>query len=282
MRHKLLAAFALGCLAVAPSLAYADEAEVQYRHCISHKKAGKLDEAEKACRAAIAKRSDHASALYTLGTLERNQGKYEDALGHFKKVREVEPQNSLGWAGEGSVLLRLNRIDEAVEALRRAVALDPADTASIANLGNAFRKQGKTAEAIDTYKRALEKAPDDPDLLNNLAVALRAERKNAEAVELLTKALRTKPNDPNLSGNMAKALRAEKRYGDAIKYYETAIADHGASDPGLYFDLGYCYEQTGRKDQAIGAYRKHIELIKAKDPKGAANVQSVVDKLEGK
>ena len=158
MREKLAVVLALGALWMAPSLAYADEAEVHYRYCLSHKKAGKLDDAERECRAAIQKRSDHAAALYTLGTLERNKGQYEAALADFRKVRELEPQNALGWAGEGSALLRLNKIDEAITALRQAVALDPHDSASVANLGNALRKQGKTSEAIEMYRRALANA----------------------------------------------------------------------------------------------------------------------------
>jgi tetratricopeptide (TPR) repeat protein len=178
--------------------------------------------------------------------------------------------------------LRLNKVDEAIVALRQAVALDPRDLSSVANLGNALRKQGKSAEAIEMYRRALANAPDDPDLMNNLAVALRAERRNQEAIDLLTKGLSKKPDDPNLNGNMAKALRAEKRYADAIPYYEKAIKTEGTRDPGLYFDLGYCYEQTGKKDKAIASYKRNIELIRGKDPKGAENVQAAIDKLEGK
>src|SRR5688572_14701508 len=123
MRDKLVAVFTLGCLSVAPSLAYADEAEVHYRKCLSHKKEGKLEDAEKECNLAIQKRSDHAAALYTLASLERNKGQLDSALTKFRTVRTFEPQNNLGWAGEGSVLLRLNRFDEAVTALRQAVAL---------------------------------------------------------------------------------------------------------------------------------------------------------------
>src|SRR5688500_3247747 len=86
-------------------LAHADEAETHYRMCLSHKKAGKAEDAERECRIAIDKRSDHASAYYTLASLERAKNRLEDALGHFRKVRELEPTNALGWAGEGSVLL---------------------------------------------------------------------------------------------------------------------------------------------------------------------------------
>lgn len=270
---------ALGCAALAPNLAYADEAELHYRQCMSHKKAGKLEDAERECKVALDKRADHAAALYTMGTLQRQKGQLDAALASFNKVHELEPQSAIGWAGEGSVLLRLERIDEAVAVLKQAIALDPGDIASVGNLGNALRKQGKAEEAIAMYRKALEQNPDSPDLLNNLSVALRAQRKNAEAVEVLQRALQVRPEDAALQGNYAKALRAEKRYQDAIIPYTKALKGND-KDAGLWFDLAYCYEQSGQKDKAIDAYKHHLALIQGKDAKGEAHIKEVLEKLE--
>ena len=274
----------IAVLGVAPWFARpvrADDAEVHYRMCMNHKKAGKTDEAERQCAMAIAARPTHAAAHYTLGTLQRARGTLVVALDSFRKVRELEPQNALGWAGEGAVLLRLERNDEAVTALKQAVALDPKDTVSAGNLGSALRKQGHSDEAILVYQKALEKAPDDPDLLNNLAVALRTQNRNAEAIEVLKRALVKRPHDPALTGNLAKTLRAEKRYADAIAPYEDALKAN-ERDAGLWFDLAYSYEQTGQNDKALAAYRRHLELIRQKDARAAAYVEDVIEKLQRK
>jgi Flp pilus assembly protein TadD len=265
---------------IAPS-ARADDAEVHYRMCMNHKKAGKTEEAERQCSLAIAARPSHAAAHYTLATLQRARGTLVVALDSFRKVRELEPQNALGWAGEGAVLLRLDRNEEAVTALKQAVALDPSDTVSAGNLGSALRKQGHSDEAIRVYQKALEKAPEDPDLLNNLAVALRTQNRNAEAIEVLKRALVKRPHDPALTGNLAKTLRAEKRYADAIGPYEDALKANDR-DAGLWFDLAYSYEQTGQNDKALAAYRRHLELIRKKDARAAAYVEDVIEKLQRK
>lgn len=261
--------------------ARADDAEVHYRMCMNHKKAGKNDEAERQCAMAIAARPTHAAAHYTLATLQRQRGTLVLALDSFRKVRELEPGNALGWAGEGAVLIRLDRTEEAVTALRQAVALDPKDVTSAGNLGNALRKQGHPDEAILVYKKALEKEPDNPDILNNLAVALRAQNKNAEAIEVLQKALQKRPHDPAMTANLAKTLRAEKRYADAIGPYEDALKAN-ERDAGLWFDLAYSYEQTGQNDKALAAYRRHLDLIRKKDARAAAYVEDVIQKLERK
>src|SRR4051794_25361279 len=127
MRLHFAAGFALFTLGgtmvcgapLPPRPAPAADAETHYPPCLSPKKAGKLEDAERECRTALNDRPEHASALYTLGTLQRQKNQLEDALKSFHKVRELEPQSALGWAGEGSVLLRLNRADEAVVALKQ-------------------------------------------------------------------------------------------------------------------------------------------------------------------
>jgi tetratricopeptide (TPR) repeat protein len=272
---------AIACGALAPLVARADESEVHYHTCLSHKKAGKFVEAERECKLAIDKRTTNVSARYTLGTVQRQLNKLDEALSSFRMVRELEAKNALGWAGEGAVLLRMDRIDDAVVALRQAVALDPKDVTSIGNLGNALRKQNKPEEAIITYKKALAVNPDNVDLLNNLAVAYRGLGRNKEAIETLRKALEKKPGDGPMSGNLAKSLRAEKRYADAIPYYEAAIKAGGENDPGLWFDLGYSYEQTKQTPKAVDAYKRNLALIEDKDPKGAAYVQELIRKLGG-
>jgi Flp pilus assembly protein TadD len=279
MNARACAHTLLLCALCWPAAASADEAEVHYRWCLSHKRAGKLEAAQQACREAIHKRPDHAAAHCTLGNLQRAQNQLEPALQSFQRCRQLEAANSLGWAGEGAVLLRLGRHADAETALRQAVGLDPRDSASIGNLGTALRKQDKVGEAISLYKQALQSQPGDAELLNNLAVALRSLRRNEEAIAALSLALKQRPGDAALSGNLAKALRAEKRYAEAIGYYETALKGH-PNDAGLWFDLAYSYEQTGKKDKALHAYRKHLALIRARDAKGAAHVEEVIKKLE--
>ena len=216
------------------STARADDAEVHYRMCMNHKKAGKNDEAERQCSLSIAARPTHAAAHYTLATLQRQRGTLVLALDSFRKVRELEPGNAIGWAGEGAVLLRLDRTEEAVTALKQAVALDPKDITSAGNLGNALRKRGHSDEAIIVYRRALEQDKDNPDLLNNLAVALRAQNKNAEAIEVLQRALAKRPHDPALTGNLAKTLR-----GEALRRCHRSLRGTRSGtrrEAGLWFD----------------------------------------------
>ncbi|MFM2418884.1 MAG: hypothetical protein RL385_3607, partial [Pseudomonadota bacterium] len=52
------------------------------------------------------------------------------------------------------------------------------------------------------------------------------------------------------------------------------------TDAGLYFDLGFCYEETRKKANAIEAYRKHLELVRGQNPNATAYVQELIDKLE--
>jgi hypothetical protein len=50
------------------------------------------------------------------------------------------------------------------------------------------------------------------------------------------------------------------------------------SDPGPLFDLGFCYEQTNRRDDAVRIYRVYQGLVSGRDAQGA---ERVTERLEG-
>ena len=276
--------FAVGCAVLSPVAARADEAEVHYRMCLSHKKAGKLADARARVPGGHRAARRPRRGLLHAGQLQRQTGELEQALKNFRKVRELEATSAIGWAGEGSVLLRLNRIDEAVTALKQAVALDPNDTTSVGNLGNALRKQNKPDEAIAMYQKALEKNPDNVDLLNNLACrAARAAPERRGHRSSFKKALAKKPGDPSLRGQPGQgATRREALRGrhSALRGGDQGGRRQGRRPvvrPGLQL----------RADRAEGQGARGVPAPPRADSrprtrKGAEHVEEVIQKLEGK
>jgi Flp pilus assembly protein TadD len=63
-------------------------------------------------------------------------------------------------------------------------------------LGIALKSEGRLEEAIDAYKKAIEIDPKHPQTFNNLAVALNAAGKNQEAFEAYRMAISLEPNNP--------------------------------------------------------------------------------------
>jgi tetratricopeptide (TPR) repeat protein len=103
------------------------------------------------------------------------------------------------------LLLRLDRVDEAVEHLAEAKRLRPDLAAVRHNLAGARVRQGRVDEAMAELGEALrlEPSPDRHFLLGNL---LSRQGRFEEAIAEYRAALRMDPNHGGASGRLAAAM----------------------------------------------------------------------------
>ncbi len=256
------------------------EAEASHRSAIAHRSAGRLPEALTAAREAVRLRPDHARYHFTLAGILRLQSDYEGALAEYRRAGELEPRSQESVAMTGAMLARLNRCEEAIPVLRRAVEITATDASSWGNLGACLRRLRRVDEAITAYQTAIRENPGDAELLNNYAVALRQAGRAAEAISALEAALARSPDDAMFHLNLAIALRASERWEPAAQHYESwARLTPAPSDPSPLFDLGYCYEQLHRPEQAIDAYDRYLSLVRDRDPAAVDRVEQRLEEL---
>ena len=65
----------------------------------------------------------------------------------------------------GIALPRANKLEEAIEAYKKALAIKPDYADAYNNMGNALQEQGKLEEAIEAYRKALSIKPDYAEAL---------------------------------------------------------------------------------------------------------------------
>ena len=65
------------------------------------------------------------------------------------------------------------KLEEAIEAYKKALSIKPDYAEAYNNMGNAFQDQGKLNEAIDAYKKALSIKPDYAEAYNNMGIAFK-------------------------------------------------------------------------------------------------------------
>ena len=105
------------------------------------------------------------------------------------------------YTNRGAALIRLERLEEARDALRQALGHDPEDLAALANLAAALQGLGRSTEALEATAAALAL---DPLLAPAHAVranALYALGRNAEAIASYDAALTLDPDQPRLQVN---------------------------------------------------------------------------------
>lgn len=101
-------------------------------------------------------------ALTFLGWSLSYLGKFEDAIQFCKKAIELDPDFGNPYNDIGAYLIELNKLDEAVPYLEKAVHSRRYETHSFPhyNLGRVWEKKGMIRRAMESYQRALEADPE--------------------------------------------------------------------------------------------------------------------------
>jgi len=121
---------------------------------------GTLSEAQHEFEEEIKKDPGNPAPEYELGEMARQARQWNDAIGHFERAAELDPQFSEALIGLGKSLVSAGRVQEAVTALERAVKLDPTNPNAHYQLSFAYRRLGRDQEAakeLSAYRETHDK-----------------------------------------------------------------------------------------------------------------------------
>ena len=108
---------------------------------------GKLQEAEKYVRKAIAINPYFVGAHLNLGLILRDLGKLNEAEKSTSQAIKINPKSARAHSNLGIILKDLGKLDEADSALRKAIEIDPDYVNAYLNLGIVLKDLGKLQEA---------------------------------------------------------------------------------------------------------------------------------------
>jgi Flp pilus assembly protein TadD len=152
-----------GALALAPNPMPAQWA-VYYSRGIAHEQSGDFPRAEADFRQALALNPNQPSVLNYLGYSLVDRGeKLDEALDMIKRAVAARPESgyivdSLAWA-----YFRLGRFAEALAPMERASLLEPVDPIVTDHLGDVYWANGRKREARFQWQRALSYEPTEKD-----------------------------------------------------------------------------------------------------------------------
>jgi protein O-GlcNAc transferase len=154
-----------------------------------------------------------------------NAGRYSQAEASARQLTERYPDDPVGWNALGTILAQLNRSQEAVPILERALGLFSNDISSLNSLAFALQDLGRDEEAQSRFVQALEINPHDAQVRNNMGNILQKLGKYDEALT-----------------HYAQALEIDPNYVEA------------------YHNMGHVYHDLGRFDEAIQSFNKALEI----------------------
>lgn len=190
---------------------------------------------------------------------ERLAGRLAEAESACRRIIERDPATPEAFHILGLVAHQSGKLGPAIDHLRRAVALGPDHPIYRANLAEMLRLIGRTEEAISEGRAALALKPDYPEALSNLGIAHYERKEYLEAADCQRRAIALNPGFARGHSNLGNALYAIKEFDEAAAAYRRAIAiDPGFAD--AWANLGTTLHHAGQFDEAMPALRRALAL----------------------
>lgn len=223
----------------------------------AHLQAGRLDDAMRAARVALAESPDDPEAMLLTARILRRTGRYDIAAQMYDVILAHFPESAEGHAGLGACYGAIRRYTDALPALERAVALKPDYFEAWCFLGEALVEQGKTAAAIDCFEKSLAIAPNNhvttSKYLFHVAFDPRFDAKRifelnrdwGRHVESVDRRLAVAR--PARAGQRIRLgyLSDEFRQGVTSRFMESVLAHHDRDA----FEI-FCYARNAERDDA--------------------------------
>ncbi len=97
--------------------------------------------------------------IHLKGEACRFAHRFDQAIDHFRKALEIEPDNIHGLLAIAWCFKRLDRIDDAIESMQIAIEFEPEQAICHYNLACYFALAGRTSNAIEYLAQAFELRP---------------------------------------------------------------------------------------------------------------------------
>jgi protein O-GlcNAc transferase len=199
--------------------ALAAEAEALYQ-------AGKLAEAEVACKRLTVLLPDHPMLHYNLARVCSDRGQAERAIAALKRAVALAPAFAEAWLNLGTQLAETGRWADAAEAFERGVAAKPDHWQLLSGLARTRLHTGRRSEAEALLRQAVHLAPKAAPALVNLGSILLEDGNTAEASTLFERALAVAPTMKEALMAAGNASRQAGDFGRALEFYRSAQSAH--------------------------------------------------------
>jgi len=193
-----------------------------------------------------------------LGQLAVMDLEYEEALGHFSRALQLEPDHRNALQGMASSYRALGRVEEALVGYHRLIEVAGADTGASIAIADIEFNRGNVDMAVETLRLAMATS-EAPGLISNKMGEMRAEQRRIdEAMTLFEDAIAKNKLFVVPYFNLAVLLEEQDRVREAIDLYEKAI-ELAPNYFHAQFNLGRIMGELGDPDRQQELWEGTIE-----------------------
>ena len=217
--------------------------------------------------AAAALKPDYTDAYFYRGLIARKYKQIGDKLYRnseiaqdFQHVVKLQPQNPNAHHYLGLTLVDLDEWQKGKQSFQKVLMLDSKFTDANFQLGLIAEREQRYKEAIEYYQAEVAIDPESARVYQHLGDLYNAYLLDfGQAKVAFKKALELEPNHVPTLLNYGNALYNLNRLGAAAEQFELAL-QLDPRDLTANYNLALIYEYAGKKQQALGRWRRFLEL----------------------
>jgi GT2 family glycosyltransferase/tetratricopeptide (TPR) repeat protein/2-polyprenyl-3-methyl-5-hydroxy-6-metoxy-1,4-benzoquinol methylase len=246
------------------------DAELRFRKGALLHSQGRLDEAARTYQDLL---DNPESAHYTsvnvgvnghltrhnLALVYLDQGDGARAEEELRRVTREHPQFRPAWRALGELLIRVNRLEEAISLAYQLAGEPRMRPVSRLLKADVALTRGQKAEARQEMERASTECPEDCEVLGALCRFLFEHASVTEAEGALTALVRCAPNDAAARHNLGTVYLETGRPALAAEEYRESLRLRPIS-PVTTSQLGLALEAQGRFQEAVAAWQEALHL----------------------
>jgi tetratricopeptide (TPR) repeat protein len=229
---------------------------------------GQLDKAAEDLNKLLENQKDNFRAHLALGEVLTNLEKYDDAVKHIEKAIELKPKSSLGYTLRARWNLEREDLKAAIADLDKALKVEPRDVAALLIRARVHQEQKDYAAARSDVERVLVISPDLPQgvILRSLISA--AEGKLVDAIADMQAVLEKDPSNVPWRLQLASYYLQDKRPRKAIEVF-TKILDEDEDQKLARQARADTFLSIGKHAEAVADFE--IALRQSPDDDGVLN-----------
>ncbi len=216
-------------------------------------------------------RPNDPEMFYSLGLIQRRQGRIADALPNFRQGIKLDPGNDQYVLEFANSLVAIRHYDESDAVLRKFLDDHPDDfPAEVTMAGNAFAERGSKAESEAVFRRPVDPAdrPLHVYMQSNFAQTC-GDFDEFARLDHAQRYFDGDPDNPRWSQDVTAAEAyaelgdmetARSRATEALSLMKAQLAQQ-PENSSLWASLSLAYGLLGDRDETLRAARKSVELM---------------------
>nr|HPG59372.1 tetratricopeptide repeat protein [Candidatus Wallbacteria bacterium] len=226
-----------------------------------------LDQAQ----ALVASEPNNEWAHYSLGSILAQIGSFKEASESFSTASTINPNNAIAWYALGLCHVRMNQLDDAIQALQQAIISVPdsrltsvyeewnyKDSLAYFGLGDVYIRKGMFDEAIKIFQKGLMIDATSALAHFQLGTCFEVKEQYDEAIESLLNSLSLNPNFSYAYSKLGIIYFRKELYTEAQVMLLKAVG-YENPDSESYFFLGEVYLKLGKPEDTKYCYTNIIQ-----------------------